>query len=485
MTKRIGLIFTLILFSTQIFARLGGAGDDDNSSSSSSSYESSSSSSYDSDYDGGSGSDGKTGPIESWVMIIVVGVFFIYGLIQVLSEQYEKIFRKSIDKKKARISLEKSLSTKNLSDSVAQIYFGEVKEREFKEKTCKAFYELQDAWSEKTMAKSRRYLSDGIYQKFQAQLLMMDQLSLTNKLENVHMDRVNIVHHYREGDFLIIEVEVGAVISDTYRSSKYPGLNSKSYEKFTEYYTFIKKVNAKGDLYSSNNCQNCGNQLPAAMGDIARCESCGTLANSPEFDWILNEITQPKMYYKSKGAFNFPYVTFKETANSYDFCKQYLEDVASNAFVHLRMGDATNNFQKTQRYVSEKYLQKVKDLDDEPYLYHRYYISKLNLIRINYIKEESVYEAEFLVKEHFRRVRPNGQGLTSIDTKMNSQERIISMKKTVKAFSNPHLVHQHKCCNCGAPIKNTDDLNCSFCDTLLASSDADWIIDGVFSVKDA
>lgn len=489
MIKRLGIITLLTLLSISVFARLGGAGDDDYSSSSSDSYESSSSS-YDSDNDygsssGGGGGGGPMNPVVGVIFGIFIGVLLLMGFVEFLKQTYQKAFRKSIDRKKAKKDLAKCMDRDYFKGEMLQTFFGNGTEREFKEKIQKAFYELQTAWEEQSLDKCRRYLSDGIYQKFQSQIGMMKQLQLFNVLESIQMNRLEIVHHYQEEDFLILDVAVGAVISDGYYSKKYSQLYSKSYETFTEYYTFIKKVNTKGDLYSNNNCPSCGNELPTGMGDIARCTSCETISNSPEFDWILNEITQSNMYYKHKGDFKYPYKGLNDHISSYDLCKQYLEDVASSAFVHLRMADALNKFEGAQRFVTKDYLQKVKDLDDEVYLYYRYYISKLNLIRINYLKEERLYEAEFLVKEHFKRVQEKDGELVYIDTRMNSQERIVAMRKSVDAFKNKFLVHQHRCSSCGGPIKNTQEINCGFCGTELASTEADWVITGVFTVKDA
>lgn len=378
--------------------------------------------------------------------------------------------------------LEISISTGNLPDKEDKKYFGPQTEKQFKEKVTIAFYELQEAWSNRRLDLTRRYLSDGMYQKLQAQIEMMKHLGLQNRLSKIQMDRVRIAYYNYETDFLILDVEVGACLTEEYRSSKFSELNSKKNEEFTEYYTFIKKVGANKDLYNNKCCPSCGTLLKASESDIVRCESCGSVTNSPEFDWILTEITQSKNFKPSTRLNSYPYEKLSDSVNTYDLCKQYLEDIASNALIHLRMAQATNQFDRAIRYLSSDYYNEVISVKDEPFYYYRFYLNDFTLKEIKLNEATQCYDADFYFKEYFHRVRIINNKLHHIDDGIYFYSRCVTLSKHVDAFKNPYSIYQHRCTNCGAPVKNTTDITCGFCDTQLNNTHADWVITGVFKV---
>jgi uncharacterized Zn finger protein (UPF0148 family) len=471
-------VFLLFVFLSAIRcdARLGGAGSDETeSSSSSSSYESSDNDYSSSDDNSGSGGGGGGG---IFGLVLMAGVF-LYIIYRAIVDHLLKGFLK---RRSFRQKLIKSINTSNLRDKEDRKYFGKETEKQFKEKVIIAFYELQEAWSEQRLDLTRRYLSDGMYQKLQSQIEMMKHLDLKNKLSKIQMDRVRIAFYNEETDFLILDVEVGACLREEYRSGKFPELNSKKDESFTEYYTFIKKMNADKDLYNNKSCPSCGTPLKASETDITRCASCGSVTNSPEFDWILTEITQAKDFKASTRLASYPYANLSESISSYDLCKQYLEDIASNGLVHLRMAQASNNFEKAIRYLSPEYLQTVKNVEDEPFFYYRFYLNDFNLKEIKFNNETRCYDADFFYKEYFHRVRVKGSYLENMEDGVYFYDRCVTLSKHQDAFKNPYSIHRHCCTNCGAPVKNTTDIKCSFCETELNSTKADWVITGVFKV---
>jgi len=455
------------------YARLGGAGSDNSSSSSSTSSSSSSSSS--SDYSSNSsGGGGGGGAIVGVIFLLIIVGFIIY---QAIDAQFLKPKR---ERKQRAAELEKCFVRDEVGMILEGKYFGKSSEVEFKKKVVIAFMELQEAWSEQKLDLTRRYLSDGMYLKLQSQIDMMKELNLFNRLSNIQMDKVRIANFYQQSDFLILEVEVGAFLREEYRSKKFKQLNSKKDESFTEYYTFIKKENANKDLYNCKACPNCGAPLNVGETDIVRCNSCGSIANSPEFDWILTEITQADKYQKGVAAFHFPYEKLSENVRSYDLCKQYLEDIASNAFVHLRMAQATNHFDKTARFLTPEYLTTCKAPKDEPYLYYRFFLSEFDLKDIKLNQKTNCYDAEFYFREYYRRVKVKGNKLEFMDDQLFYNNRSVVMSKHKDAFANPYSVYLHQCSNCGGPIKNTTDLDCGFCQTPLNNAHADWVLSIVY-----
>ena len=101
----------------------------------------------------------------------------------------------------------------------------------------------------------------------------------------------------KDGEYDVIHVGIMADITDVFTCKKYPSLNEDASERFIEYWSFIrKKGNESNDIYSKNNCPKCGSPLGDNMGEVSKCEHCGTITNKGDYDWILAEITQMSDY---------------------------------------------------------------------------------------------------------------------------------------------------------------------------------------------
>ena len=98
------------------------------------------------------------------------------------------------------------------------------------------------------------------------------------------------------------------------------------------------------------------------------------------------------------------------------------------------------------------------------------------------VSHGAMLRLSFYFKEYFYRVKINNDKLHHIDDGVYYFDRCVTLSKHVDAFKNPYSIYQHRCTNCGAPVKNTTDITCGFCDTQLNNTHADWVITGVFKV---
>jgi hypothetical protein len=64
--------------------------------------------------------------------------------------------------------------------------------------------------------------------------------------------------------------------------------------RFTEYWTLIRGVRAKGPSRADKACPSCG--APLAITMAGQCEYCSCRVTSGEFDWVLSRIEQDEAY---------------------------------------------------------------------------------------------------------------------------------------------------------------------------------------------
>ena len=62
----------------------------------------------------------------------------------------------------------------------------------FKEKVRTAFMDIQQAWMQQDLSKVRKWISDGVYQRFHTQFMMMKQLQQVNEISNIQIQQIFI-----------------------------------------------------------------------------------------------------------------------------------------------------------------------------------------------------------------------------------------------------------------------------------------------------
>ncbi len=406
----------------------------------------------------------------SWTTVIIIAVIIIAAIIYGYIAKQKKLAA-------ARENLKENLQSDEVDAETEAIIFAGSSEPEFKQKVNIAFNELQASWQVKNTKGIRRFISDGMYRKVVSQFEMMDKLSMVNKAENLTLGGLSIVKTEKDGDFDVVHVKLDAYIEDKFESEKYPELNHGEEEDFTEYWIFYKKGGASSkDIYHSNNCPNCGDQLPTDMGDIARCRSCGSLSNSGEFDWVLTQVVQED-YYTGAGvdavAFTdeqFKSIFYRSKENSI----RYLEDIASNMFLQVKMAHANQDTKQIQRFCAPDFLKAFVQNTTQPYLFSRIYINSIQLLAMTPNANNNQTLATYSITWAYQRVRANG-ALEMIDGDVNESAETIVLSRNVNSFSGGYSMHKHQCPSCGAPIADTSSTNCSYCQSPILSTDGkDW-----------
>jgi len=458
------VLFILVFFISQdLFARLGGAGGSSSS--------------------GGSHGDGIGGLI--WMIIMFLpfplNIIVIAGVAVGYYFYNKKAKENTIFNNIPAGAQDFATKTPEGLDAF-KLRNPDFNEEEFKKKVEKSFYDLQYAWQDKNMSKVRKYISDGMYQRLNTQFKMMDMLEQKNIIENLKLKDVHIAKYEVDGSFDIIHVAVMASVTDKFVSEKYKSLNSGGSEEFLEYWSFLRKQgSSESDLYSTNNCPKCGGELPTDAGDMSKCEYCGAITNSGEFDWVLSEITQADDFIVANQA---PELKDKEeliSAENEDFCAQLIEDKASNGYLQIQTARVLKDPKILRRFVSDELFEKLSNKieKENKFIYNRIFLNDVSLMGIMQNNNKNVLTIS--IKSSYQRVSINDGKLVLIDPFVNIQNEYVIMERDIKAGDSKGSLYAHACPSCGAPIGDTVNTKCEYCGAELNSTSNEWIITGYMS----
>lgn len=466
----IGIVLALLvilLISPELFARAGGGGD----------YNSGGSG-------GGGGGDGIFAilwiifsllpfPLNFIALAILVVVFLIYSRKKKIKMDQKSIFN----------NIPTGSDQNNKKVQQKEITLKYANSGDIKAKIEHAFLEIQKGWQTQDLSKVRKFISDGVYQRFTTQFNIMNILEQKNVIYDIKIHNITTVDSHEENEYAIVDAAIHATIVDDYKSVKYPQFNQGGTDTFVEYWSFIRKKNVveAKDLYFSSNCPKCGDSLPDDAGEIAKCPSCGTLTNSGEYDWVLAEITQTVDY--NADGFKKADSAAKKLLEVYkkdpSFSIQMMEDKASNAFLQILTAKTKNKPQGARRFVSDEYYTRLETevKQDTGKAYVRLYLNHVDLIN-GYCKDKMdhlVFNIKY-TKQQLQIDNSKGQLLDHAPISLN---KVMIMVRATNAAPAKGQLYAHACPNCAGPIEDTIDTKCSYCGEALNSPNFEWIVDNV------
>lgn len=387
--------------------------------------------------------------------------------------------------------------SQKINNYVLPASFTEENIAQLKQKVSTAFLTVQESWSQKSLLKMRRFISDGVYQRFNAQFTMMNILNQTNLLNEIEILNINLVNYSNEGQFESVDFEITASANDQYQSSQYPQFNSPGgYQKFTEYWSFIRRNNLtkEFDIYKNENCPQCSAPLNDKLMATAQCPFCGSYINNGDFDWVLAEITQDEDYNES---------TFEEDINSQleentqlltskipSFSKQILEDKASNAFLQILIALATRNMNSLERFSTKEGFEKFKNLLTESNLvYDRLFLNSVELLNLTI--KDNIVEAYVGIKYTFRRVLIKDSQAQIIDPDLIDENRVLLFMHELPTPStlgstnsaNKGSVYANTCPHCGAAQKDSLSPTCGYCHSNLNDPKKEWVLNDIITLS--
>lgn len=470
----IGIILVLaalIFISPELFARAGGAGN----------------------YGGGGGGDGDGGgifliiyyifmllpfPFNIIAVVITIGIFIYFGRKKKIKMDQKSIFN--------NIPAGNSQSGKGAPKKEIPIKYAN--SGDIKQKIEHAFLEIQKGWQNHDLSKVRKFISDGVYQRFTTQFNIMNILEQKNVIYDIKIHDITIVNTREENEYAILDAAIHATIVDQYQSTKYPQFNQGGSDTFVEYWSFIRKknVDAAKDLYFTSNCPKCGNSLPDDAGEISKCNSCGTLTNSGDYDWVLAEITQTVDY--NANGFKKERVVSKKLLDVYkkdpNFSIQMMEDKASNAFLQILTARTKGKAELARRFASDAYYNRLENevKIDKDKAYVRLYLNHVDLVN-GYSKNNMDYLV-FNIKYTKQQLKLDGGKGILLDHAPCSLHKVMVMTRASNASPAKGQLYAHSCPNCAGPIEDTIDTKCSYCGETLNSPNFEWIVDNVYESQE-
>jgi len=318
---------------------------------------------------------------------------------------------------------------------------------------------IQDAWCAGDMRPVRRFLSQGVYNRFRLQLKIMREFEKKqNAMADFQINGFYIDKRRRSGEFDCLVVRLEAEARDTTVGTDKTPEQAKALAKsagiieFVEYYSFMRRSDAKTlKTASFDACAHCGTPFKAE-GETNKCKSCGAVMGSGEFDWVLAEITQ-EVEYSRNGS------TSKIAG---DMSADRIEDRASFVFWRDIMARVSGQNQIVARDAIDDYLQKsipqqklseiavgAADLE--------YYEDALSPI-------EAKVRIKWSASENGSAIR-HRQSILTLHAKPSEETGV--------GFA------EHSCGSCGGPLPETDSEACSYCRSPIQKKNKDWLLAGV------
>ena len=460
--RTLAILILCIYVASAAYARVGGAGGHSSGGSHgggghSSSHSSSHTSHHSSNYSGSGGGD--SADLSTIVMVIAVVLIVIWLISK---------------------SNGWSANTVDTAPVVPAIPFPHGLDAQ---KVGISFLAIQDAWSRKDLTGVRRWLSDGMYQRLTTQFVMMNKLDQVNVLNSIHIAHIAAVNTDTDGNFHTVDVAISFTMDDSFTSGRYPQFNEDfRSDGDTEYWTFIKRTDSSSekDLYDNANCPNCGAPFVVKMGEICRCASCNTLANSASYDWVLSEITQAEAYGRSRGAKLSSSDELNKLLHTDPFfAVQRMEDIASNVFMQVMQVCSGDDVKALSRFADGPttfaIMQQKQNIGS--FLFDRLYLDRVTLS--NYRLDGDIITLGFDVIANYRRVAINGKDLHMLDEDFVTQRCTLQLSRSKDVYTKAGVgetVYSHECSSCGAPFTDTTIDHCTYCDEPTVDKKRNWVL---------
>ena len=161
------------------------------------------------------------------------------------------------------------------------------------------FLTIYTEWSQRNWSAVRHLLSDRLYEANSFWLNLYTEHNWFNRLENLTIDRVELVKIDTDKFYEAITVRIIAACYDYTEDAngKVLGGSKRNIRHYSEYWTFVRRTGIERHTaqYSLKQCPSCG--APADnMGQTSECGYCGSKISSGAFSWVLFLIMQDEVY---------------------------------------------------------------------------------------------------------------------------------------------------------------------------------------------
>jgi len=167
-------------------------------------------------------------------------------------------------------------------------------ERSFLDRAQTAFFKIQQAWMARNQDLARDVMSDALYERHKMQTDQMIAAHQTDMLENIVIGHAKVVDVAAATPYDTIVVAFTASMSDYTIDDNTKQIvdGERTPTTFTEFWTFIRRADAKtavGQTGLASTCPNCGAPLKLTNGV---CDYCSAPVRTASSEWVVDQIEQ-------------------------------------------------------------------------------------------------------------------------------------------------------------------------------------------------
>jgi predicted lipid-binding transport protein (Tim44 family) len=159
----------------------------------------------------------------------------------------------------------------------------------------RAFFVVQEAWSERKPDTSRRVMADGLWQQHKVQIEQYVNEHKRNVLEDLAVGNETVISAHSDQTYDTVTVRILAACAD-YDVDDQSGKvvrGNRRVGQWQEDWTFQRSAQATtkpGGGTLSSKCPNCGAPLDVDLQGV--CKYCKAPVMSGAYDWVLARISQ-------------------------------------------------------------------------------------------------------------------------------------------------------------------------------------------------
>ncbi len=401
--------------------------------------------------------------------------------------------KKNLNKQYSTIQQAGNRNLNQAQDAVAtQTALAKIKQRDPQftaaaliKKSTSAFIEIQQAWSDQDLSQVRRFISDGVNERFSLQIEMQKKQGIRNNMEDVQVLGTEITSIESDPHFDSIHLKVTAKAKDTDVSIASGKKIRNNYSgTFVEYWSFLRKPGVQtlaGKGLVEGICPNCGAHLE--LSDSGRCLYCDAVITSGEYDWVLSEITQSIEWSTATDPSAVPGYTQMLDVDP-GFNLQTIEDTASVIFWRYIKSYFENSAEPVKKLATENYstslagsLETVRDGQ-----FHLFFAdAAVGAVEVQSINQGTDFDrVQVLVKWSAANSWIDHAGKAKSGGPKTIRPQIFTLlrKHGVKTLASTQLNSAH-CPGCGAPFTGGDSGACEYCGRPLNDGSGAWVLDSI------
>lgn len=161
------------------------------------------------------------------------------------------------------------------------------------------FFTLQNAWSERESEKLRPFEKEELYKQHEMQIKKYIENNRINVLDRINVNRTFLYRYVRDNEYEYLTVYIQSRMTDYIKNALTGEIlkGDPDTDCHMNYlYTFMRKTGVLTDPAKTKSsvvaCPNCG--APTSITSAGKCEYCGFIVTTGEFDWVLSDIVAVK-----------------------------------------------------------------------------------------------------------------------------------------------------------------------------------------------